>query len=52
MELQPSFVQAEHAGKKKQTRRERFLGEMERVVLPPQDCGGSGADKNCDVPGV
>jgi IS5 family transposase len=32
MEHQPSFAQAEHAGKKKQTRRERFLAEMERVV--------------------
>jgi IS5 family transposase len=32
MEHQPSFAQAEHAGKKKQARRERFLAEMERVV--------------------
>jgi IS5 family transposase len=29
---QPSFAQAEFAGKKKTTRREKFLGEMERVV--------------------
>jgi len=29
---QPSFAQAEFAAKKKITRRERFLGEMERVV--------------------
>src|SRR4029077_625431 len=27
-----SFAQSEYAGKKKVTRRERFLGEMERVV--------------------
>jgi IS5 family transposase len=32
MEKQLSFAQAEYAGKKKMTRRERFLGEMERVV--------------------
>jgi IS5 family transposase len=29
---QPSFAQAEFAGKKKTTRREKFLAEMERVV--------------------
>ena len=32
MERQTSFAQAEYAGKKKTTRRERFLGELERVV--------------------
>lgn len=32
MRKQLSFAQAEYAGKKKVTRRERFLGEMERVV--------------------
>jgi IS5 family transposase len=32
MEKQLSFAHAEHAGKKKTTRRERFLSEMERVV--------------------
>jgi IS5 family transposase len=32
MEHQPSFAQAEYAGKKKQTSKERFLAEMERVV--------------------
>lgn len=32
MERQTSFAQAEYAGKKKTTRRERFLGEMEQVV--------------------
>ena len=32
MENQTSFAQAEYAGKKKQTRRERFLGEMEGLV--------------------
>jgi IS5 family transposase len=32
MEKQLSFAQAEYAGKKKTTRRERFLSEMERVV--------------------
>ena len=32
MENQLSFAHAEYAGKKKTTRRERFLGEMERVV--------------------
>src|ERR687889_934786 len=32
MQLQGSFSQAEYAGKKKQTRRDRFLAEMERIV--------------------
>lgn len=32
MKSQLSFAQSEYAGKKKQTRRERFLGEMEGVV--------------------
>ena len=32
MRQQMSFAQAEYAGKKKVTRRERFLGEMEKVV--------------------
>ena len=32
MESQPSFAQGEYAAKKKQTRRDVFLGEMERVV--------------------
>src|SRR4051794_5235818 len=32
MQLQGSFSQAEYAGKKKQTRRDRFLAEMEAVV--------------------
>src|SRR5260370_4536568 len=32
MRRQGSFSQAEYAGKKKQTRRDRFRGEMEQVV--------------------
>src|SRR5213082_2266919 len=32
MQRQGSFTQAEYAGKKKQTRRDRFLAEMEEVV--------------------
>ena len=32
MRQQLSFAEAEYAGKKKVTRRERFLGEMEKVV--------------------
>ena len=32
MRRQGSFAQAEYAGKKKQTRRDKFLSEMERVV--------------------
>ena len=32
MEQQMSFAQNEYAGKKKKTRRERFLEEMELVV--------------------
>jgi transposase, IS5 family len=32
MQRQGSFSQAEYAGKKKQTRRDRFLAEMEKVV--------------------
>src|SRR5476649_2103737 len=32
MNRQMSFAQSEYAGKKKVTRREKFLGEMERIV--------------------
>ena len=32
MQLQGSFSQAEYAGKKKQTRRDKFLAEMEHIV--------------------
>jgi len=32
MQRQGSFAQAEYAGKRKQTRRDKFLAEMERVV--------------------
>ncbi len=32
MQQQRSFAEAEYAGKKKQTRRDRFLAEMQRVV--------------------
>jgi len=32
MQLQGSFSQAKYADKKKQTRRARFLAEMEKVV--------------------
>ena len=32
MQCQGSFAEAEYAGKKKQTRRDKFLAEMERVV--------------------
>ena len=32
MQRQGSFAQAEYAAKKKQTRRDKFLAEMERVV--------------------
>ena len=32
MQRQGSFSQAEYAGKRKQTRRDKFLAEMERVV--------------------
>ena len=32
MQRQGSFVEAEYAGKKKQTRRDRFVAEIERVV--------------------
>jgi IS5 family transposase len=32
MQRQGSFSQAEYAGKKKQTRRDEFLAEMELVV--------------------
>ena len=38
MERQMSFAQSEYAGKKKVTRRERFLGEMEKVVPWPRLC--------------
>jgi IS5 family transposase len=39
MEKQLSFAQSEYAGKKKVTRRERFLGEMEKVVPWSRLCG-------------
>jgi IS5 family transposase len=39
MEKQMSFAQREYAGKKKVTRRERFLGEMEKVVPWARLCG-------------
>lgn len=32
MREQMSFAQAEYAGKKKQTRRDKFLAQMEQVV--------------------
>ena len=40
MKQQMSFAQNEYAGKKKVTRRERFLGEMERVVPWARWCAG------------
>ena len=43
MQLQGSFSQAEYAGKKKQTRRDKFLAEMEQVVPPASAGAGSGA---------
>src|SRR5918998_6561351 len=36
MQQQGSFSQAEYASKKKQTRRDKFLGEMEQVVPWPR----------------
>jgi IS5 family transposase len=36
MRVQGSFSQAEYAGKKKQTRRDKFLAEMEQVVPWPR----------------
>ena len=36
---QTSFASLEYAGKKRQTRREKFLGEMERVVPWTALCG-------------
>jgi transposase, IS5 family len=39
MKQQRSFAQSEYAGKKKVTRRERFLEEMERVVPWARLCG-------------
>lgn len=39
MKHQMSFAQEEYAGKKKVTRRERFLFEMERVVPWERLCG-------------
>src|SRR5580692_11881359 len=36
MNRQMSFAQSEYAGKKKVTRRERFLGEMEQIVPWPR----------------
>jgi IS5 family transposase len=41
MRRQGSFSQAEYAEKKKQTRRDKFLAEMEQVV--PWAAGGSPA---------
>ena len=38
MQRQVSFSQEEYAGKKKQTRRDKFFAEMERVVPPAFEC--------------
>ena len=43
MQRQGSFSQAEYAGKKTQTRRDKFLAEMEQVVPPAFAGAGSGA---------
>jgi IS5 family transposase len=43
MQRQGSFSQAEYAGKKKQTRRDRFLAEMEQVVPRPSPGQALGA---------
>jgi hypothetical protein len=40
MQRQRSFWQAEYAGKKKQTQRDKFLAEMEQVVVA---AGGAAA---------
>ena len=40
MQRQGSFSQAEYAGKKKQTRRDKFLAEMEQVSTPERRCIG------------
>lgn len=37
---QTSFSEAEFAGKKRVARRERFLAEMDQVVIPPEMSGG------------
>ena len=42
MQRQGSFSQVEYAGKKKQTRRDKFLAEMELVVPPAFAGAGSG----------
>jgi IS5 family transposase len=42
MRRQGSFAQAEYAGKKKQTRRDKFLAEMEEVVPPAFAGAGCG----------
>ena len=44
MQRQGRFSQAEYAGKKKQTRRDKFLAEMEQVVPPAfaGACSGRG----------
>jgi len=39
MERQLSFAQSEYAGKRRNTRRDKFLAEMERVV-PWARCAG------------
>ena len=36
MQRQGSFAEAEYAGKKKQTRRDKFLAEMEQAVPWPR----------------
>ena len=42
MQRQGSFSQAEYAGKKKETRRDKFLAEIELVVPPAFAGAGSG----------
>ena len=42
MQRQGSFAEAEYVGKKKQTRRDKFLAEMEQAVPPAFAGAGCG----------
>src|SRR4051795_8538363 len=52
MQRQGSFSQVEYTGKKKHTRRDKFLAEMEQVVPPAFAGAGSGAAGGASCPAL
>ena len=52
MQRQGSFAEAEYGAKKKQTRRDRFLADMNTVVPPAFARAGSGAAGRAPCPAL